>query len=238
MRIDPETCTSCHECVPYCPVGAIRAVDGGPSRIDQDACVECGVCLRSAPCPSASFAATPLPWPRSLRAAFSDPLTEHAVTGVPGRGTEEMKTNDVTGRYRAGRLGLNLELGRPGAGTSFREVDVVTRALAGRGVRFEEANPLTSLMADRATGSLVAEVLDERVLSVVVECVVAEERLLPLLAELRAVSDRLGTAVSVGVTVPPGRDHRAVTAALRAGGHTVAPNGKCNVGLARPAATA
>lgn len=232
MRIDPDTCTACHECVAYCPVGAIHGRDGEPSVIDLDACVECGVCLRSAPCPTSSIVTSPLEWPRSLRAAFSDPLTEHPATSVPGRGTEEMKTNDVTHRYTAGFLGLNLELGRPGAGTSFREVEKVTRTLAAHGVRFEEANPLTGLMADRSNGSLLPAVLDERVLSVVVECIIEEVRLVSLLRVLRAVADRLVTAVSVGVTVPPGRDPRIVAAALAAAGHRAAANGKTNVGLA------
>lgn len=232
MRIDPDTCNACHECLVYCPVGAIRGSDGAASTIDLDACVECGVCLRSAPCPTSSFAATLLAWPRSLRAAFSDPLTEHPATTVPGRGTEEMKTNDVTHRYVAGWLGLNLELGRPGVGTLLRDVEVVTRRLADHGVAFEQANPLTALLADRRNGKLFDEVLDERVLSVVIECIVEETKLESLLRIVGAVAEKLATVVSVGVTVPPGRDYRCVVAALNAAGHPVAVNGKTNVGLA------
>jgi len=38
MLIDKEKCIGCEECIPYCPVGAIRLAEGGSvSEIDQDA---------------------------------------------------------------------------------------------------------------------------------------------------------------------------------------------------------
>ena len=52
--------------------------------------------------------------PRSIRAAFSDPTVVHAGTGVGGRGTEEIKTNGVTGRLQEGEVGIVVEIGRPG----------------------------------------------------------------------------------------------------------------------------
>jgi Pyruvate/2-oxoacid:ferredoxin oxidoreductase delta subunit len=53
MLIDQETCIGCEDCQPYCPVQAIRTIEGEDlSEIDQDECVECGVCLRAEVCPT------------------------------------------------------------------------------------------------------------------------------------------------------------------------------------------
>ena len=49
-------------------------------------------------------------WPRTVRANFSDPLVEHPETKVPGRGTEEMKTTEVTGRIAARLNDVNRDL--------------------------------------------------------------------------------------------------------------------------------
>lgn len=234
MRIEPTTCTGCASCRPYCPVGAIVPAEGGRSIIDRDGCVECGVCLRHAPCPSHSFVATYEPWPRSLRALFSDPTLEHAGTGVPGRGTEEMKTSDVSGRYRRGEVGLTFELGRPGVGVDLGDVEAVTQALAELGVRLEPANPLSQLVVDHERGLLDPRVVDERVLSVVVECTVPTPRVFEVLARVRCVATALPTVMSVGTTfVSEGEDGSAVTAALGRLGLVASPNGKVNVGLGR-----
>ena len=45
-----------------------------------------------------------LSWPRIVRRAFSDPVVPHESTGVHGRGTEEVKTNDVSGRVKVGEV--------------------------------------------------------------------------------------------------------------------------------------
>ena len=97
MLIDEQVCHACQECIPYCPVGAIEEGDG-VSYIDQDECVECGACLRAGVCPNDAIYQQSMAWPRTLRAQFSDPLGVHPKTGIPGRGTEEIKTNDVTDR--------------------------------------------------------------------------------------------------------------------------------------------
>ena len=65
MKIDPDTCIGCEQCIPYCPMGAIHLTDEEVSEIDRDECVECGVCLRSADCPTDAILETENPWPRS-----------------------------------------------------------------------------------------------------------------------------------------------------------------------------
>ena len=45
-----------------------------------------------------------------------------------GRGTDEIKMNDVTGRLRRGDAGLLVEMGRPGVGAYFRDIEKVAMA--------------------------------------------------------------------------------------------------------------
>ena len=207
--------------------------------IDEDECVECGVCLRSAGCPHACFELTPCPWPRSLRPLFSNPLTEHSDTRVPGRGTEEVKTNDVTARYQAGEVALMIEVGRPGFGTRFRDIERMTMALARTGIAPHPCNPLRKLMEDPTSGRLLPEVLNEKVLSVIIECVIPEQRLLPALETVRRTAATLRSTCSIGVI------RRFADACGESGGEgpmdwaqrlglPVAPNGKVNLGVGNP----
>jgi hypothetical protein len=54
---------------------------------------------------------------------MSVPVETNGVTGVTGRGTEEVKTNVVSGRVRKGRVGLCIDVGRPGAGARMYDVE-------------------------------------------------------------------------------------------------------------------
>lgn len=109
MYIDTMLCTGCGECIPYCPVEAIREANGAV-EIDFDGCVECGTCRRYAPCPVEAIQESPeaMEWPRVLRREYSDPGVPHSTTKGYGRGTEESKTNDVTGRVKRGRVGMGM----------------------------------------------------------------------------------------------------------------------------------
>ena len=103
MFIDQDVCERCMDCIPVCPVGAIGIVETRLAYhstykviIDYQTCVECGVCRRLNKCPQGAIKQVEdIPYPRILRAAFSDPTFRHESTAVLGRGTEEMKTNDV-----------------------------------------------------------------------------------------------------------------------------------------------
>jgi len=237
MHIDEAVCVGCGACIPYCPMGAIALNEWGAAQIDHEECVECGVCLRSAGCPGDAIVETLHPWPRSVRAAFSNPLSEHKETRIPGRGTEEMKTNDVTGRFRRGHVGVAIELGRPGIGAHLREVQKVARAVAECGARFEPQNPVTCLMTNKETGDMNPEVLNEKVLSAIVEFTVAKDELPAILNCLREVAQGVETVFSVDLICRVEPDGMAPTVLLmRDMGIAVSVNGKTNCGMGRPLA--
>jgi NAD-dependent dihydropyrimidine dehydrogenase PreA subunit len=237
MLINQEMCIGCEECHPYCPVGAIRLAEGGSvSEIDQVQCVECGCCYkRSGICPVDAIYMPKLEWPRCLREYFSNPAVKHPSTTGHGRGTEEMKTNDVTGRFRRGEVGVALELGRPGVGTSFRDLETFAMAIARLGVEFESQNPVAELMADSKTGRFNEAVLSERVLSAILELKIPVGKLREVLGVIREVSVKIDTAFSLDLIsrVEPDGTTPAVAIAREAG-FVPRPNAKTNVGLGRP----
>ena len=75
-----------------------------------------------------------LTWPRQVRSQMSDVTTVYR--GVNGRGTEEMKTNDVTGRFKKGYAGIAVELGRPQVSTSLRDLEKIAMVVAQHGAEF------------------------------------------------------------------------------------------------------
>lgn len=239
MRIDPQKCVACGNCVAVCPMGAIY-VDQSINRavVNTDECVECYACYRGMSmenlnptlvrllrralrtfrlrfdpepdvCPTSAITADELEWPRTVRRAFSDVTATHESTGIHGRGTEEVKTNDVTNRIGVGIVGLTVELGRPGVGVRFRDVQQVTRALAKRAVRFEDDNPVTNLMTDPTVGDLNPEILDEKVMSCIVEVTMEEGDALDVLEALRRASREIDTVMALGVAVRCGEDGSA-----------------------------
>ncbi len=245
MKLRSDLCIGCGECVPVCPGEAIHLGNDekgsapGVARIDFEACLECQVCHRWGRCPVGAFEPEEeLPWPRSLRRLFSDPLAVFSGTTVSGRGTEEMKTNDVSGRFPEGILGLSVDVGRPNAATYFRDVDRISRALAPTGARFAADNPMTELMANEATGALREDILGERVLSAVIEAVVTPAELPGALAALRDVTEEIDTIFSVGLIGRLGGayDIRGLRDLAAASGMPPGEGAKINVGLGRPRA--
>jgi len=264
MRIDPKKCVACGNCTYVCPMGAIYIDPVQKrATIDQDECVECYTCfnglsqehlpptlvrgvrkvfaalrIRFEPepdvCPTAAFAPNELAWPRVVRRAFSDPRVPHESTGVEGRGTEEVKTNDVTGRVGLGEVGFTIELGRPGVGTRFYEIQEMCRALARAGVTFEKRNPVTTLMSDVTTGTIREDILNEKVLSAIVEIKVPATRAEEIVRLVWEVEKRLDTVVSIGAGVrcdDRGEDHTVAPIFERLGYNL--ERAKTNTGLGR-----
>ena len=235
MQIDQELCIGCGQCIPYCPVGAIALDEDGSSRIDQEQCVECGNCLRCAACPSEAIYQQELVYPQTVRSLMSDVLTIAEESKISGRGTEEMKTNEVTGRFQPGEAGVAIELGRPVLGTHMYDVEKIARAVAPLNVSFEPDNPVTSMMSDQATGKFKDELLNEKVLSAIIEFKVPLHQLPELFKILKDVSLQIETVFSLDLVTKIAPDGSVPTDAyVRQAGLTVAPNGKTNVGLGRP----
>lgn len=231
LKID-EKCIRCRICLPYCPVGAITA-DKEKTYIDQDLCVECGVCHRAKICPVNAIYQQDLTWPRTLRAQFSNPAAYRHPTAIGGRGTDEMKTNDVTSRFKHGEAGFCIELGRPGIGATFNDAEKVTMTLAAIGVEFEQENPLTFLV-NISDGKLKDEAIrNERVLSCIVECKASEERAVEVLKALQEASKMVNTVFSVGVISRCREGEIPIKPILDKAGIKTYINGKTNLGLGR-----
>lgn len=263
MLIDKEKCVGCGNCVPVCTMGVISVVNGR-SQVNQEECVECNTCYRTlrsegrnptfvrsvrwllrqfrvaydAPpdvCPTGALTPPKLTWPRTLRAEFSDPNIKHPSTGGGGRGTEEIKTNDVTGRVQEGKIGFAVELGRPGLGARFHDLQTVAMALAKAGVFFEPNNPVTHLMTDTKTGALREEVLNEKVMSAIIECRADAAQVPEILAALRRAAGEVKTVISAAIAARCGPDGSVpYLDMVREAGFTLSLNGKTNIGLGRP----
>src|SRR5690349_1892856 len=229
MRISPSKCVACGNCTYVCPMGAIYIDPViKRATIDRDECVECYSCfngmsqehlnptmvrtmrkvfqmmrLRFDPepdvCPTAAFEPDELSWPRVVRRAFSDPRVPHESTGVQGRGTEEVKTNDVSGRVKRGEVGFTIEFGRPGVGVWFHEIQKMTTALARAGVSFEKKNPITSLMTDVPSGTLREDIMNEKILSAIVEIKVPVSRTEEIIRLVKEVEAQVDTVIALGV---------------------------------------
>jgi len=233
MDIKTDVCNGCGQCVIVCPVQAIRMVDN-KAVIDEELCVECSVCYRNANCPVNAIRMKRLKWPRVIRVPFSNVIATHKVTGVPGRGTEEMKTNDVTNRFNIGEIGVSIELGRPGVGTRLENIELFTTRLSKIGVTYEEKSPVTALMVDDK-GHINEEIKEQRVLSAIIEFKIPDKKLPQILEVIRKVDKEIDTVFSVGI-VSRIKDNNTKEIMNRVSqlGFQVRPNAKINIGLGKP----
>src|SRR5436309_5888057 len=264
MRINADKCVACGNCTYVCPMGAIYIDPViKRATVDRNECVECYSCfngmsqehlnptlvrvmrkvfqlmrLRFDPepdvCPTAAFEPNELAWARVVRRAFSDPRVPHESTGVEGRGTEEVKTNDISGRVKVGEVGFTIEFGRPGVGVWFRDMQKMCRALAEAGVSFEKRNPVTSLMSDVATGTIREDIMNEKVLSAIIEIKVPVERAEEIIRLVWEVEKQIDTVVALGVGTrcdADGEDRVVAPILEKLGYHP--ERAKTNIGLGR-----
>lgn len=234
MFIEQEFCKKCLDCRPVCPMGAIMIKDKQVD-IDYETCVECGVCRRINICPEGAIKQVEvIPYPRIVRAVFSDPTTRHESTGISGRGTEEMKTNDVTNNFVEGKIGFSIELGRPGVGAYLSDMEKVIKELKRQKVEFAKDNPVKDLIIDQETGALRPEVLGEKVLSAIAEFVIDEDRAIDFISEMKTFLNREMDSVATMsvITRADSKGDCRFLDRLKIAGHNVYPNGKVNIGMA------
>lgn len=235
MIINQEKCVGCGMCVPYCPGNAI-SVNNRKATIDSELCFECSCCLRSKVCKVGAIEQDKLSWPRGIRSIMSDVFTIFEDTGVSGRGTEEMKTNDVTHRFKLGQVGMAIEVGRPTAGCTFAEVQQIAMELAEKAhVEFEPCNPITAMMKDNTTGEFREDILQEKVYSAILEFPVDVENIETVLEACKEISGKIKTLFSLDIATvtEDGQDAR-VRDIIDECGVAYSPNGKVNLGLGRP----
>lgn len=221
MKVDKDRCIACKRCFAFCPMGKIQTFKRHDTirgrvfiEIDQDACTDCGMCIRAKICPVNALYQPEESWPREVRSILSNPLIEFKGSNVPGRGTEEMKTTDVKGTFPPGVVGVGIELGRPGTGAFFRDVEKVAMALAPLGYEFAEENPVTQFMdgykeyreckekgrpLPALTGKLLDEVLGEKATSAIIEGIVPIEKLPETIKALQKVAKEVNTVFTIEV---------------------------------------
>jgi Fe-S-cluster-containing hydrogenase component 2 len=239
-KINEEICIGCENCLPYCGVGAITMREE-KAEIDPQVCTDCYVCIRNEVCPSGAIEKTPFDsFIHQFKHVLSDPTETTAQTGVPGRGTEEAKTNDVTGRVKKGEVGVCIDMGRPGVGCYLRDVEKVAMAVAGAGVAFEgpEVTPLAQLMSDPKKGKLRDDLPNVHFLSIIIEGKCSHAQLPAVLTALKKVEKEIDTVFSLGLaTRVDDRGHSPVLDILKDSRLPQPFRGKVNVGLGRPLVT-
>jgi len=149
-----------------------------------------------------------------------------------------MKSNDVTGRYKRGMVGIAVEIGRPGVGETIRNIEKIAAPFARLGVEFEPLNPLTSLMEDTKKAIFKEDVKNERVLSAIIEFLIEPSRLQEVVGALEessaAATETVFSVAMINRVNPDGAVPNID--ALEKLGYRASPNAKVNLGLGRPKA--
>jgi hypothetical protein len=171
------------------------------SSIDPNECAECGTCSRAEICPVDAILPVKLEWPRVLRETFSNPLAVHENTGITGRGTEGIKTNDSQNRYKRGGMGVFIEVGRPVLGGRFSDVERIVKKFKSHGYEVIPQNPIASLIDDPETGALKPEILNEKVISCVIEFLLPSDAAEELVATVGELAGEVESVFSLSVAL-------------------------------------
>ncbi len=106
--------------------------------------------------------------------------------------------------------------------------------LAAIGVDFEKKNPVTTLMADQKTGKLREDILNEKVMSAILEIKTSVDRIEEIIGIVKEVEKQVDTVVvlGVGVRCDSNGDDPIVAPILEKLGYEL-HRAKTNIGLGR-----
>jgi hypothetical protein len=116
----------------------------------------------------------------------------------------------------------------------FRDIQKMCWALADARVSFEKKNPITSLMSDVSTGTIREDIMNEKLMSAIVEIKVPVERTEEIIRLVWKVEKEIDTVVAIGVGTrcdENGEDH-VVAPVLERLGYKL-ERAKTNIGLGR-----
>lgn len=107
-------------------------------------------------------------------------------------------------------------------------------ALAALGVKIQPKNPVTAMMSDVETGKIRDDILNEKVLSAILEITVPVERTEEIIRTVWAVEKKIDTIVVLGVGTRCDEDgeERVVAPILESLGYTL-KRAKTNLGLGK-----
>jgi ferredoxin len=230
--IDQSLCIGCGSCVPLCPVEAIT-LGKESSSIDPDECSECGTCFRAEICPVDAITPVKLEWPRVLRETFSNPLAVHETTGITGRGTEGIKTNDSQNRYKRGEIGVFIEVGRPVLGGRFHDVERIVKKFQLRGYGVIHQNPIAALIDSPKTGSLRPEILNEKFISCVIEFIMSDSAAGELMTMVQELSSEVDSVFSLSVGMRADEQGKSNFEKVFGPDIYCMPDAKANIGVAQ-----
>jgi hypothetical protein len=144
-----------------------------------------------------------------------------------------MKTNDVTGRYTTGEVGIGLEFGRPCIGFRFRDVELVAKKMIQMGVELEPYNPLTALIDERGNIKY-KEIRNEKAMSAILEMSVKQDKMIQVINAIKEVSKKIDTVITVDIITKCIDEETQIKPLLDEAGIKVRINGKANMALGRP----
>jgi len=85
-------------------------------------------------------------------------------------------------------------------GVRFSDIEEMTKILAKAGVTFEKNNPITHLMINTTTGELRTDILNEKILSAIVEIKTTIHQVAQVLDIVEEVGERIDTVIAIGIS--------------------------------------
>lgn len=230
-----SACRGCGSCVPLCPQGAIRLQPGNERKravIDQEHCMECGVCLDSGVCTFGALREgdTLRDTVRRLFGRMA-PVTLKKEKSSGRTGSWDVKTCDSGRPLPAGEAIIRVELGRPEGGVTLVQAERLRQALLQQGYQPEEQRAYQTMLELLGPEALEQEAGGIRVLSVCLEYRCEPDRLVCLLDFVEDWAQQQRVRYRVNALFSPGLLPK-IREILEQNGRSFGLRCKCNLGFA------